>query len=106
MHALWCCPSLKMVTTMCPFVNGVRATDNIQFFDCMIACKNQLRSEEMELLCMVIWSIWFKRNGKVLHDADMVCWADSYLADYRRANGINVVSSKVLDVESSFCGLV
>ncbi|KAK3188793.1 hypothetical protein Dsin_028354 [Dipteronia sinensis] len=54
--ALWRCPSLKLVRTMCPFVKGIRATDDTHFFDFILACKHQLLLEEMELICTVIIS--------------------------------------------------
>ncbi|KAK2661547.1 hypothetical protein Ddye_000121 [Dipteronia dyeriana] len=39
----------------------------MQFLDFMVNCKQRVNVEELELLCVVLWRIWFRRNGRV-HD--------------------------------------
>ncbi|KAK3195407.1 hypothetical protein Dsin_026717 [Dipteronia sinensis] len=52
--------------------------------------KYQIRMS-LEVLCLVIWRIWFRRNGRIHHsaeiiDKDIVPWAVSFLDDFRRLN--------------------
>ncbi|KAK3229081.1 hypothetical protein Dsin_000962 [Dipteronia sinensis] len=53
MHALWCCPSLKKVRSMCYFMKGFQVHDGLNFQDFMLACKKQFVIVEMEFLCML-----------------------------------------------------
>ncbi|KAK3227154.1 hypothetical protein Dsin_007016 [Dipteronia sinensis] len=94
-HALWCCPSLEHVRAICLALYGIRVPNHSLFIDFMILCMNQLLVKDVELLCMVIWRIWYIRNGMVhssaiIHDVDVVAWAIACLDDYREANALKV----------------
>ncbi|KAK2640695.1 hypothetical protein Ddye_028490 [Dipteronia dyeriana] len=90
-HALWFCPTLKKVRTMCSFFRNFKVTEGMRFMEFMIICMNQLFPAGMEFLCMIMWRIWYRRNGLVhasnsIHAVDIVPWADSYLEDFKREN--------------------
>ncbi|KAK2654122.1 hypothetical protein Ddye_013978 [Dipteronia dyeriana] len=53
-HALWFCPILKKVRTMCSLFRNFKVTEGMQFMDFTIICMNQLLPVEMELLCMIL----------------------------------------------------
>ncbi|KAK1572102.1 hypothetical protein Q3G72_027679 [Acer saccharum] len=60
----------------------------------MVDCKNQLTSDEMELVCAAIWRIWFMRNGtvhnsKVVQVVNIVPWEKAFLVDFRKANDVD-----------------
>ncbi|KAK3182689.1 hypothetical protein Dsin_029975 [Dipteronia sinensis] len=75
---------------MCPFMKNVRVSDEGYFIDFMITCRIQLQCQDMELLCMVLLRVWFRRNNLVfksvnLYDTDIVPWAVACLDDFRSA---------------------
>ncbi|KAK3228678.1 hypothetical protein Dsin_000559 [Dipteronia sinensis] len=75
-HALRNCPTLKPVRALWPILKELR-----------------LLVEDMELLCMVLWRNWYRRNVQVhgtaqIHAVDVVPWARSFLADFKAANKV------------------
>ena len=59
----------------------------------MVYCRSILSKEEVELLCIIFWRIWFWRN-QLLQDSqcrrseDVVAWATDYIGEYRKANQV------------------
>ncbi|KAK3224846.1 hypothetical protein Dsin_004708 [Dipteronia sinensis] len=105
LHAMWCCPSLKSIRSMCPFMRSIKLADGMSFLDFMVACKKQIIVADMELLAMTIWRIWYRRNY-MLHnvptiiDDEMALWVTSFLTDFRQAKaaiatGIGISSTDV-----------
>ena len=91
MHALWTCPTIKKIRSMCKFMIGFGGVDSYHFLDFIMICQNQLLNEKFELLCMVLWWIWFRRNMKVhdnsmIQEEEVVTWVATFLEDFRRAN--------------------
>ncbi|KAK3225308.1 hypothetical protein Dsin_005170 [Dipteronia sinensis] len=87
----------------CKFIGAL--SDGLPFLDFILDCKNQLKREEFEILCMALWSIWFRQNGRV-HDSteinveDIRSWAEVFIADYHSPNvverGDSVVSCSIV----------
>ncbi|KAK3229286.1 hypothetical protein Dsin_001167 [Dipteronia sinensis] len=94
MDALWTCLALKGIRAMCSFLEGFCVKDSIQFFYLIVLCQNNLLTEEFELLGLVLWRVWFRRN-RVTYDSSfftdngVVPWAISFLAKFKRANDVN-----------------
>ncbi|KAK2659019.1 hypothetical protein Ddye_005552 [Dipteronia dyeriana] len=91
LHALWCCHSLKMTRRMCPFMDKVKVSEGDRFIDFLISCRNLLSCEDLELLCIILWRVWYRRNSLVfksatLLDKDIVPWAIAFLDEFRLAN--------------------
>ncbi|KAK3231077.1 hypothetical protein Dsin_002958 [Dipteronia sinensis] len=57
--------------------------------------------EEFELLCTVLWRVWFRRNVRVhesasVEEGDIVPWAKSYLEEFKRADGLGTDEAKMV----------
>jgi hypothetical protein len=68
-----------------------KCRDLSSFFDFVLACKVSVALAEFELLCVLWWRIWFRRNQFVFSSvsvpvADMLEWARLYLDDFKKAN--------------------
>ena len=90
-HALWSCPSLKVVRSDFLKVKGLAKFEKSSFLDFMLACRDLLSHAELERLCVVVWRVWFRRNARIHESSpvdaqDVVQWADLFLADFRRVN--------------------
>ncbi|KAK3230935.1 hypothetical protein Dsin_002816 [Dipteronia sinensis] len=90
-HALWSCSAIKGIRSMCDSLKNIKVANNFHFQDIMVLCKNILRVDEFELLCMVLWIVWYRRNrsihdSKLLADSEVVPWAAFFIAEYRGAN--------------------
>ena len=66
LHALWHCHSLEGVR----FDSGIGdldcGLDSRSFFDFAQLCMERLDTAVFELLCVVWWRIWFRRN-QIVH---------------------------------------
>ncbi|KAK3230116.1 hypothetical protein Dsin_001997 [Dipteronia sinensis] len=60
-HALWSCPALKEIWAQCGLLNGA-SVEGSNLLDFMISCMKGLLLADMELMCMIIWKFWFRRN--------------------------------------------
>ncbi|KAL5792216.1 hypothetical protein ACOSP7_000810 [Xanthoceras sorbifolium] len=84
-----------------PFLAGLRLPTTGSFFDFILACFSRLLVHEMELLLVLLWRFWFRRN-RTVHSApllsveDTVDWSKMFLADFQA----------VVAVPSVRCGLV
>ncbi|KAK2646759.1 hypothetical protein Ddye_021954 [Dipteronia dyeriana] len=76
---------------MCPFMRRIDVHNGMDFCDFMEACKNGLRSAEMEFLVVVLWWVWSRRNGLVhksvlIFEDEVIPWAEALLTDFRIVN--------------------
>ncbi|KAL5774533.1 hypothetical protein ACOSP7_012090 [Xanthoceras sorbifolium] len=60
------------------------------FLDFLIGARNNLRRIDFELLGVILWQVWFRRNksihSQILFPArDVVAWSCTFLADFRAA---------------------
>ncbi|KAK2652263.1 hypothetical protein Ddye_012119 [Dipteronia dyeriana] len=53
---------LKVVRTSIYSLSGLRCIDNVSFIDFFSSCLHLLVSNELELLCVALWRIWYFRN--------------------------------------------
>ncbi|KAK2649623.1 hypothetical protein Ddye_017112 [Dipteronia dyeriana] len=89
-HALWYCETLKRIRFSCSFTAGPKWRDDVEFKDLFLFYKHVLCVEDVELLCIVWWRIWFMRN-RGMHSIsghcldEVVSWASSYLEDFKSA---------------------
>ncbi|KAK3228184.1 hypothetical protein Dsin_008046 [Dipteronia sinensis] len=94
-HALWSCYNIKGLRSACDFLMNIKVAKNMQFLDIMILCISIMRTEEFELLCMMLWRVWFCHNG-MIHDSklfdvsEVMPWATSYIVEFKRANTMDV----------------
>ncbi|KAK2639479.1 hypothetical protein Ddye_027274 [Dipteronia dyeriana] len=88
LHALWTCPALKKIRSMCPFMQAIKVHDGPLFGDFMLACVDQLLSYELDLMCVVLRRLWYCRNGVVHNSATLSVdngfpWAVTFLEGFR-----------------------
>ncbi|KAL5816014.1 hypothetical protein ACOSQ3_024392 [Xanthoceras sorbifolium] len=60
--------------------------DNVEVLDVLIYYKRLLRLEEFQVLLVVLWRIWFRRNAflhgsRVGKDEELLQWCQSYLSE-------------------------
>ncbi|KAK2645800.1 hypothetical protein Ddye_020995 [Dipteronia dyeriana] len=73
MHALWGCScSLKNIRLGTSFLKGKGGDDRVQFIDFMISCHSILLEKEMEVLYVLLWKVWNRRNNFV-HGSSALC---------------------------------
>ncbi|KAL5780225.1 hypothetical protein ACOSQ2_010962 [Xanthoceras sorbifolium] len=90
LHSLWLCRTLVESKAAVPFLAGLRLPAVGSFFDFIIACSSVLLVQEMELLLVLLWRFWFRRN-RAVHSAplltveDTVGWSELFLADFQAA---------------------
>ncbi|KAL5818944.1 hypothetical protein ACOSQ4_022786 [Xanthoceras sorbifolium] len=90
LHSLWLCRSLVEPKAAVPFLIGLRLPAAGSFFDFILACYSRLLVHEMELLLVLLWRFWFRRN-RAVHSApllsveDTVDWLKMFLADFQAA---------------------
>ena len=61
-HALWGCSALAKVRDNYLFTKGLQVSEGLHFHDFMLACLKSLSLSNVELLCVIFWSIWYYRN--------------------------------------------
>ncbi|KAK3212236.1 hypothetical protein Dsin_016942 [Dipteronia sinensis] len=90
---------------MCPFMKAIKAHNGLQYWDFILVCMDQLRTHELELLCVVVWSLWYQRNVLVHNSIslladDEVPWAEFFLEDFRKANveSSGIMGSQLLEL--------
>ncbi|KAL5848355.1 hypothetical protein ACOSQ4_006368 [Xanthoceras sorbifolium] len=91
LYATWGCPELKLVREAC----GPAADISFKYLsspaDFLLACFSTLKREELELLFVVLWRCWFRRN-KFVHDRfilepkDVVPWSRFLLEEIADAS--------------------
>lgn len=93
LHALWRCRSLREVRAgSCVDDGGFHKQWDVgSFLDFVMVCKSAVSSLNFEVLCVVWWRIWFRRNQFVHSNGsssfmEVLDWAHSYLQDFRKAS--------------------
>ncbi|KAK0592479.1 hypothetical protein LWI29_019869 [Acer saccharum] len=62
----------------------------MHFHDFMLGCLKSLMSGDLELLCVILWRVWFCRNqaihnSKEIEVGEIVGWASDFVDEWRRA---------------------
>ncbi|KAK3212816.1 hypothetical protein Dsin_017522 [Dipteronia sinensis] len=95
-HALWGCAKMKEVRSSCGFLRGFSWKDGLHFKDLFISCTQSIQDEDLALLSVLFWRIWFLRNQQIqnivgVSFTEVVGWATIYLAQFREATAMDVV---------------
>ncbi|KAL5747175.1 hypothetical protein ACOSQ2_024472 [Xanthoceras sorbifolium] len=70
-HALWGYSKLKSIRLNCGMMSGVERVDELAFLDLMLLSSSRLSRAELELLGIVLWKVWFRRN-RVIHGGSLL----------------------------------
>ncbi|TXG68107.1 hypothetical protein EZV62_009382 [Acer yangbiense] len=86
-HALWGCSGLKDIRDGVTFMKGLGGTAKASFIDLFGSCLHSLENGELELLCVILWRIWFFRNQDVhgnskFREEDTLSWCKEFLDNY------------------------
>ncbi|KAH7544499.1 hypothetical protein JRO89_XS15G0175400 [Xanthoceras sorbifolium] len=90
LHSMWLCRSLAESKAAVPFLASLRLPAEGSFLDFSLACFSILLVHEMELLLVLLWRFWFRRN-RAVHSApllsveDTVGWSERFLVDFQAA---------------------
>ncbi|KAH7572246.1 hypothetical protein JRO89_XS04G0226300 [Xanthoceras sorbifolium] len=90
LYSLWLCRSLAKSKAAVPFLASLRLPAEGSFLDFILACFSILLVHEMELLLVLLWQFWFRRN-RAVHSApllsveDTVGWSERFLVDFQAA---------------------
>ncbi|KAK2661981.1 hypothetical protein Ddye_000555 [Dipteronia dyeriana] len=93
-HSLWGCAKLKEVRVECGFMKGHWWDNNLQFLNFLISAVQSLRDDDLALLWVVLWRIWFTRN-QLIH-TNMVDDLKNVVAAYKAANAYVVDDQRCL----------
>ncbi|KAK1556507.1 hypothetical protein Q3G72_006154 [Acer saccharum] len=90
-YALWFYVSLKQIRGRFVKLKEIPLLDNMPLLDFLILCRNLLSSDEMALLYVVLWRIWFRRNAlvhnsSVFNATEIVDWAVNFIEEDTRIN--------------------
>ncbi|KAL5783297.1 hypothetical protein ACOSP7_008326 [Xanthoceras sorbifolium] len=90
LHSLWLCRSLAESKAAIPFLASLHLPAAGSFLDFILACFSILIVHEMELLLVLLWQFWFRRNLAVhsislLSVEDTVGWSERFLVDFQAA---------------------
>ncbi|TXG70236.1 hypothetical protein EZV62_005171 [Acer yangbiense] len=71
----------------------LKVNDNWQLLDFLSLCMTSFAGAEVELLCLVLWRVWFRRNlmrndEQLLSSNEVVPWAKSFLLDFQKSNAV------------------
>ncbi|KAH7572293.1 hypothetical protein JRO89_XS04G0233800 [Xanthoceras sorbifolium] len=82
LHSLWLCRSLAESKAAVPSLASLRLPAAGSFLDFILACFSILLVHEMELLLVLLWRFWFRRNlavhsAPLLSVEDTVGWSES-----------------------------
>ncbi|KAK3184259.1 hypothetical protein Dsin_031545 [Dipteronia sinensis] len=89
LHAIWNCPNLRRVRFSIPFVRNQSWNDMASAFDFFLFQENILDKKEMELMCVILWRCWWRRN-QLIHNAgvrseeEVVEWAENFLEEFHK----------------------
>ncbi|KAI9197580.1 hypothetical protein LWI28_001000 [Acer negundo] len=89
-HILWRCSSLKSIRSLSGFSSFGSFMDSISFFEHVLTVKNEVTTKEFELLCILWWRVWFRRNhmfhsSVMIPDQGIFDWAVSFMNEFRNA---------------------
>ncbi|KAL5543309.1 hypothetical protein UlMin_007093 [Ulmus minor] len=99
LHALWGCKALKSLKVMCDSSTPFKLPPQCDFKEYLFFANDSLSLDNLELLCILLWRIWFRRNKWIhkhiwLDDDSCYFWARQHLADFLEANCKKEESSK------------
>ncbi|KAI9194143.1 hypothetical protein LWI28_003467 [Acer negundo] len=97
-HALWACSRWKSVGSAFGVLKGTKWDGSIGFKDFFLFCVNNLTQQELALMCIICWILWFLRNhyvheGGLIELNSVVDWCKNYLVECKAAIGGSVVSN-------------
>ncbi|KAL5792899.1 hypothetical protein ACOSP7_001493 [Xanthoceras sorbifolium] len=101
LHSLWLCRSLVESKAAVPFLASLRLPAAGSFLDFILACFSSLLVHEMELLLVLLWRFWFRRNLAV-HSAPLlsveatVGWSERFLVDFQAAVAVPSVRCELV----------
>ncbi|KAK0595652.1 hypothetical protein LWI29_008728 [Acer saccharum] len=90
LHAIWNCSKLKQVRSNVPFMSNNKWCDNASALDFLLFHTNILSIAELEMLCVILWRCWWRRN-QIIHQAGVrsdeivIDWAENFLKEFRNA---------------------
>ncbi|KAK0578174.1 hypothetical protein LWI29_006271 [Acer saccharum] len=94
LHALWECRGLSIVRDSWANLRNVAFPKNSLVLDFMVYCSKILKSPDLELLCVMMWRVWFCRNNLV-HNlegkevGDVANWSVQFLEEWSSANRLD-----------------
>ncbi|KAK3225380.1 hypothetical protein Dsin_005242 [Dipteronia sinensis] len=89
-HAVWGCVRLKPLRKECGFMEGFHWKQFMHFREFFISCINCLHADQLALLCIILWRVWFLRN-QIVHSNKkgdvhgVVNWSRAFLMKYQGA---------------------
>ena len=99
LHALWGCKTLESLKVVCDSFIRFKLPPQCDLKEFLLTANDCLSVENLELLCVLLWRIWFRRNKWIhektwLDDESCYSWARQHLADFQEANSQKEVSTK------------
>ncbi|KAK3222277.1 hypothetical protein Dsin_009302 [Dipteronia sinensis] len=91
LHVILNCPKLKQVRSSVPFISAQNWGDRASALDFLLFYSKHLNKKDLELLCVILWRCWWRRNQLIHHagarcDEDIVEWSGNFLAEWSKAN--------------------
>ncbi|KAK2659425.1 hypothetical protein Ddye_005958 [Dipteronia dyeriana] len=85
------CSEVKRIRSQCYFLKGSKWGDDTHFQDFFLFFIRILRTDELELLCVILWRVWFWRNQRNhapirFRLEDVLSWAFGFIEEYNCAN--------------------
>ncbi|KAK4836846.1 hypothetical protein QYF36_000641 [Acer negundo] len=98
----WLCRALRLGLLAVVLVLLCLGIKSVAFQDFLLFCVNNLTQQELALICVIAWRLWFLRN-RYIHDGGLievisvVDWCKNFLVEYEAAGGSgdSVVASSV-----------
>ena len=83
-HAVWVCKHLKVLGNSFP---KLQYPPQCNMKELLLSASDCLKNEELELMCILMWRFWFRRNKwkhekQWLDDEACLSWARQHLSDY------------------------
>ncbi|KAL5555878.1 hypothetical protein UlMin_038114 [Ulmus minor] len=90
-HGLWECTAMKPLKVMCKTIFQLHLPSHCSMKELLRSASECLKSDKMELLCILLWRIWFRRNKWIhekiwLDDNSCLAWAQQHLEDFKTAS--------------------
>ncbi|KAL5552054.1 hypothetical protein UlMin_002230 [Ulmus minor] len=85
-HSLWECKHLKVIGNSLP---KLQYPPLCNMKELLLSASDCLKTEELELMCILMWRFWFRRNKwkhekQWLDDEACLGWARQHLSDYQQ----------------------
>ncbi|KAL5558848.1 hypothetical protein UlMin_035059 [Ulmus minor] len=90
-HGLWECTGMKPLKVMCKTIFQLNLPSHCSMKELLRSASECLKGDKMELLCVLLWRIWFRRNKWIhekiwLDDNSCLAWAQQHLEDFKSAS--------------------